>query len=359
MKIFLIADTHLGCHPLKLDYWLYDVTKKYFDDFFFPIINKYKQDGDIILHLGDFFDNRSLIPVNVLHYGNTLLKQMAELLPVHILLGNHDIYTEYDNSIHSMNWANNIKNVTLYENSTIVEFGTKKCLMLPWVQRKKDEINILNNTIADYVFCHSDLKGAYNNKKVRMKHGIDVKEFKKFKQVWSGHIHLRQKTFNFQFVGSPYHLDRNDRDDQKGIYILDTETGTYEFIPNNISPEYKMIEINEEKDLSYISSQNFDKDRIDLMISNKLLIENKKVRSKIEQMLQNNSFEQIKWKDDLKLDDVIDDEDMEFESTDLDINIRKLTYEYVNRQQFDSTDVKNKITTILDQMFEIYDDQKK
>lgn len=359
MKVFLVTDTHLGTHPIKLDYWLYNVTKDYFDNFFIPTVEKYKEEGDIIMHLGDFFDDRSIIPVNVSHYGIQLIKQLSNILPVHMLLGNHDIYTEFDNSIHSMEWAKNIPNVILYEKPEVLDFVGKRLLMMPWVQRKKDEVALLNSTKADYVFCHSDLKGAYNNRKSKMRSGIDIKEFKNFKQVYSGHIHLRQKTANFQFVGSPYHLDRNDRGDQKGIYILELETGKCEFIPNTVSPEYKLLEIVKESDLHKLVVNEIDKDRIDITISNKLLLESKTVRSKIEEMLQTNTFERIEWHDDLKLQDVIDDTDIDFVEGDIDLNIKKLTYDYVNKQDFDSDDIKDKIVGILAQMFEIYEERDK
>jgi DNA repair exonuclease SbcCD nuclease subunit len=357
MKAFLIADTHLGVHPLKLDYWLNDVTRNYFDDFFIPLVEKRKQEDDIIIHLGDFFDDRSIIPVNVLHYGNKLMEQLSSLLPVHIILGNHDLYSEYDNSIHSMDWCRHIPNVSLYEEHEVITLGMKKCLMLPWVQRKKDEVQILNNTVADYVFCHSDLKGAYNNKSRVIKHGIDIQNYNKFKQVWSGHIHLRQKTHNFQFVGSPYHLDRNDIGDKKGVYILDIETGDAEFVPNNISPEYKVIEIKNEKDLDKLEAKELKKDRFDLKIANSLLLENKKIRSQVERLLQEKKFEQIKWQDDLKLEDVIEEKNIDFSTQSIDFEIKKLIYDYMNKQNFENEDVNHKIFETLDELFEVYENQ--
>src|SRR6185369_11279903 len=94
LRAFLISDTHLGAHQMSKDYWLYDVSKKYFDNFFIPYVKKHKRPGDVIFHLGDFFDNRNIIDVNVLHYGISLMKELAEILPVHIFFGNHTLNTE-------------------------------------------------------------------------------------------------------------------------------------------------------------------------------------------------------------------------------------------------------------------------
>lgn len=360
MRAFLISDTHLGIHRLKSDYWLYDVTKKYFDDFFIPNILKLKKDGDIILHLGDYFDDRSSISVNVLDYGIELLKNLQEIMPVHLLLGNHDLYTEKSLDIHSLRWSKLLPNVTLYEKPELLTFDQQTCLMMPWTISTENEIKILDSFKANYVFCHSDLKGAKNNQLTEMKHGIDVKHFQKYRQVYSGHIHLKQKINNFQFIGCPYHLDRNDKMDQKGIWIIDFETNKTEFIPNTYSPEYRTLIIDKESDLIKMDKLDFNKDRIDLKISNKLVIENKKVRSQIEKMVQERQFEGVEWKDDLKLENLIEEEDLQFDQSnqEFNFNIKTLTYEYINRQEFENTAFKDKAVEIVDQTFEIWEQQK-
>lgn len=342
---------------MSKDYWLYDVAKKYFDNFFIPYVKKHKQPGDIILHLGDFFDNRNIIDVNVLHYGIELMKELSEILPVHVLIGNHDLYTEKSLDIHSVSWMNLMPNVTLYERPTVMTFDNATALMMPWVTSQDEEVKILNSFKANYVFCHSDLKGAKNNQTVEMKHGIDIQHFQKYQKVYSGHIHLRQLIKNFQFIGCPYHLDRNDKGDHKGISILDFTTHELQFVENTYSPEYKTLTIVTEADLIKIDKMDFTKDHVDLKISNKLLIENKKVRSQIEKMVQNHSFSAIEWKDDIKLENLINENDLQFDksSQEFNFNIKNLTYEYVNRQEFENDNIKNQIVTILDQMFEIWE----
>lgn len=357
MRAFIISDTHLGAHALESDYWLYDVTKKYFDNFFIPTVQSLKKPGDIILHLGDYFDDRNNIKVNVLHYGIDLLKNLSEILPVHLLIGNHDLYTEKTLDIHSLSWTKLLPNVKLYEKPEIMTFDNASCLMMPWVTSQAEEIQILSNFKANYVFCHSDLRGAKNNQMTEIKGGIDVKHFQKYRQVYSGHIHLKQNINNFQFVGCPYHLDRNDKNDTKGILVLDFETGKTEFIANNYSPEYKTLVIDKESDLLKIQKMNFAKDKIDLKISNKLIIENKVVRSQIEALVQNRSFAGIEWKDDIKLENLIDEKDLNFDKSqnEFNFNIKTLTYEYINRQEFENPDLKNRVVQIVDQMFEIWE----
>ena len=344
---------------MSKDYWLYDVSKKYFDNFFIPYVKKHKRPGDVIFHLGDFFDNRSSLDVNVLHYGISLMKELAEILPVHVLIGNHDLYTEKSLDIHSVSWMNLINNVTLYEKPTVLTFDSASALMMPWVTTQAEEIKILSSHKANYVFCHSDLKGAKNNQTIEMKHGIDIQHFQRYQKVYSGHIHLRQVIKNFQFIGCPYHLDRNDKSDHKGISILDFETGNLEFVANTYSPEYKTLTIANELDLLKIEKFDFQKDHVDLKISNKLLIENKNVRSRIEKMVQSHSFSAIEWKDDIKLENLINENDLKFDQStnEFNFNIKNLTYEYVGRQKFENDEVRDKIVSILDMMFEIWENK--
>ena len=67
-KIFLISDTHIGLgYPNSVDKW-FKVHQEYFSDFFIPLLKERLNPGDIVVHLGDLFDNRNVIPINLLNY---------------------------------------------------------------------------------------------------------------------------------------------------------------------------------------------------------------------------------------------------------------------------------------------------
>ena len=66
-KILLIGDTHLGLgYPNSVDKW-FKVHQEYFQDFLLPLLKKELTKDDIIVHLGDLFDNRSVVPINILN----------------------------------------------------------------------------------------------------------------------------------------------------------------------------------------------------------------------------------------------------------------------------------------------------
>ena len=99
----------------------------------------------------------------------------------------------------------------------------------------------------DYVFCHSETQGVQTSPSTRHLHegGNSVDLFKKFKRVYSGHIHYRQKKKNFVLVGNPYQMTRSDRGNQKGVYLLDLDSGKDTFFENNSSPKFIKYYIND------------------------------------------------------------------------------------------------------------------
>ena len=67
-KIFLIGDTHIALgYPNKVDKW-YKAHQQYFKDFLIPLLREKVRPGDIIVHLGDLFDNRNIIHINLMNF---------------------------------------------------------------------------------------------------------------------------------------------------------------------------------------------------------------------------------------------------------------------------------------------------
>jgi DNA repair exonuclease SbcCD nuclease subunit len=224
-KILIIGDTHLGLgYPNSVDKW-FKVHKEYFEDFLLPLVQKELTEDDIIIHCGDLFDNRSVVPINILNYAQYILEKMSQVCPVHIIIGNHDIYNKSDNDVNSLKPYSYIPNVYVYETTTKITFNGKDILLMPWVESRQEQVNLLKQySGCDYLFCHSDLNGAKMHlTSVAHKNAdkIDVEEFSGYKNVYSGHIHILQVSKNFTFVGNNFEMDRNDINNQKGIFIFE------------------------------------------------------------------------------------------------------------------------------------------
>jgi UDP-2,3-diacylglucosamine pyrophosphatase LpxH len=370
MKAFLISDTHFGTRPIDSDKWL-SMMENYFYDFFIPLIKEKYEEGDVLIHLGDLYDNRSQIPINVLNSVDKIISELSDILPIHLLIGNHDIYNKSTNDVNSPKSLRWIPNVNIYEKTQTIELGGKNLTMMPWVERKVDQVKLLKEHSADYLFCHSDLNGCrmhLSSVAWKNKNKIDIESFASYEKVFSGHIHIRQENKNFKFIGSPYHLDRNDIGDQKGVYILDIESGDEEFVPNEISPQFKKIQIIKEEDISKIDIKDSKKNYIDLSISNTLLINNRKLRRKIEQFLEEGSFARVDYINDMvskeeddkdnvnenKSEDI--DLDMDLESIDFD-DFGKIIKKYIKSQKWKSEDVKDGVLKEYEEIINTYKDQ--
>jgi DNA repair exonuclease SbcCD nuclease subunit len=364
-KILLIGDIHLGLgYPNNLDKW-FKVSEKYFEDFLFPLIEKEITKDDIIVLLGDLFDNRNVIPINILNYAQDIIERMSKFCPIKILIGNHDLYTKSTNDINSVKLYKYIPNVSIYEESEVIDFMGKSILMMPWVERKKDQVDILKNySGCEYLFCHSDLNGAkmhLNSVAHKNLDKIDINEFSGYKKVYSGHIHLVQKDRNFTFVGSVHEMDRNDLGNQKGIFILDVIEGTERFVKNDVSPKFVKVYLNSEDDIDDLDNIS-KKDFIDLFISNKLLISNRKLRRKLEIILENGNFASVDYIDDMM--ENLSENESKKQKDDKEIleNINKVQLEYkeyireyISLQNYDSK-IRNGIVQSYNEIIKIYDE---
>lgn len=369
-KIFLIGDCHLGLgYPNNSEKW-FKTHQDYFNNFLIPLLKNRATSDDIIVILGDFFDNRNIIPINILNYGIDIIEELSKITQVHLIVGNHDLWSKSASDINSVRPLRYISNVKIYNKTEIFEYNGHKILMMPYIENRLEQIKLIEeNKQCDYLFCHSDLNGCRMHlTSVANKNSdkIDIENFKSFKKVKSGHIHIRQRNSIFEFIGSIFQMDRNDLGDQKGITIMDLESGEDEFIPNKVSPVFKKIKILSEEDIDDLDEIKGTKDYIDLSISNNLLITNRKLRRKLEIMLEKGNFASVEYIDDITkelVDDEINENIVNIDNEEIDISVQ-LEYEdyireYILKQNYDNDKFKEGVTTEMNEVIKIYNENYK
>ena len=371
-KIFLIGDTHIGLgYPNSVDKW-FKVHQQYFSDFLIPLLKKEVKPGDIIVHLGDLFDNRNIIPINLLNYGMDVVEEISKIAPLHIIVGNHDLWSKSASEINSVRPFRYIPNVKIYNSTEVLEYNGLKILMMPFIEKRLEQIkSIEENKNCDYLFCHSDLNGCKMHlTSVAHKNAdkIDINDFKSFSKVWSGHIHLVQSNKQFTFVGSIFQMDRNDTGDQKGIFVIDTDNDTEDFFPNNVSPVFRKFRVVSEEDIDKLDDLKDTKDYIDLAISNNLLISNRKLRRKLEVMLEKGNFASVEYIDDITKElvdgeEVNESNEIELDENGMEISVQ-LEYEdyikeYILKQKYDNDKFKSGIVNEFDEVIRIYNENYK
>jgi len=238
-NIFLISDLHLGVRANSLE-WLQNQLD-FFYKIYIPYLKENKKDGDILFILGDWFDNRQLLDINVMNKSIDLIFDLADIIPTYFLTGNHDIYKKHDTDVNSLAAFRFIPNVTIYETPQIITNGKSKILVLPWVGNPEKEEMYAKANPCDYVFAHADIMGLKYDNGRQIVRGAKLRGVKGIKKVISGHVHKRQELKDAIYLGSPYSTKRSDIGNKKGYYIFFPEKNKIDFIQNKFSPIFQRI----------------------------------------------------------------------------------------------------------------------
>jgi DNA repair exonuclease SbcCD nuclease subunit len=161
-----------------------------------------------------------------------LFDPMCEIgMPMHIILGNHDVYYKESNAINSPDLIfNDYRNVEVFPNPV----ECNEFVYLPWINKEnaQESYNLLKATKSRVVLGHLELAGFRMNKNQMCEHGMGAKIFEKFDLVCSGHFHSKNSKGHIHYLGSPYQMTWIDAGEDKGFHVLDTKTLELEFIKN-------------------------------------------------------------------------------------------------------------------------------
>lgn len=233
-KIAVITDLHLDAHKGDERYWNY--FSKFYNKTFFPYLKEHNIED--ILILGDVIDNRKMIDFNVLRRIREEFFKVLNNYRVNIILGNHDVYYRTTNEVSSLeSLLNEYENITVHKKPIELFLQGTKFFLLPWVNNfnEKEFLEEMNKSNAEILCAHLEINRGEMYKGVFCEKGLDSSLFSKFKQVWSGHFHHRNKLENIQYIGNPYELYWNDYGDERGFSVFNPITKTLKFIKNPFS----------------------------------------------------------------------------------------------------------------------------
>ena len=231
MKIALITDQHLDGRKGSLPFWNY--FQKFYDDVFFPTLEK--EGIDTIIDLGDTFDNRKSMDYNTFNRVDSNYFQRLKDYEVHMILGNHCTYYKNTNKINSPELLlEKYSNINIYAEPKEITLGSKKFLMMPWINSENREecLKYITESDADNMCGHLECDGFEVTPGMKFEGGFSISQFKNFKRVWSGHFHHKSKHGNVQYLGNPYQMFWNDYKDSRGFHIYDTESDRLKFVRN-------------------------------------------------------------------------------------------------------------------------------
>lgn len=258
MKVAIINDTHFGARSDSREF--NDYFLRFYREIFFPELDKRKI--NTLFHLGDIVDRRKYINFTTLNSLRINFIEEAEKrnIDMHFVIGNHDIFYRNTNNINAMQETfSRHKNVHLYSEPTEIEVDGCKILFMPWINNTtlSSSIDAMNNTKAQILFGHLEIKGFEMYRGVSIQDGLDASVFGKFDIVASGHFHKKSHKGNIHYLGAPYQITWSDYDDHRGFHIFDTDTREFEYIINPFHMFHKVLYNDKDTTIENLLAKDF------------------------------------------------------------------------------------------------------
>lgn len=273
-KIGLFSDIHIG---LGQDSELWHNTILEFGKW---CSKKYLEKGitDIII-CGDVFHNRSEISVATLNMSKKFFDYFKDF-QVYILAGNHDSFYKEHSQVNSISLLDGWNNIKIVDDKPLIldVCDNKKATLVPWGTEYSDIPNV------DIIFGHFEIVSFYMNTFKKCEHGFESKDlFNKASYIVSGHFHKKDhrqyEKGDILYLGSPYQQNYGDTLDERGIYVFDLTDNTFEFIKNDVSPEFlkinasdiikdeKILDIVKKNHISLIVDEQLDQEKLTFLTS--------------------------------------------------------------------------------------------
>lgn len=238
----ILGDQHLGARNDN------KVLLKKFRKFYLEQFIPYLKENNVktLITLGDFFDRRKFINFETLKESREMffdpLRDAG--IEVHMIIGNHDTYYKNTNKVNSVELLVNegqYSNVRVYASPETVTIDGVRVLMLPWIcaENYSESIEAIRNSDGRFVVAHLEMSGFEYHRGVISDHGhCDADLLARYEYVFTGHYHHKSSRGNIHYLGTPYEMNWNDWNDQKGFHHFDGSRLT--FVPN---PETSFIRL--------------------------------------------------------------------------------------------------------------------
>jgi DNA repair exonuclease SbcCD nuclease subunit len=182
---------------------------------------------DMIVNLGDMFHTHNVVRSEVLAEVDQHLRNIANLCPYFILVGNHDMAHNKTPHIHAwLPYKQKFKTIHIVDEPALID----DMFFMPYIDDAATFNATLDNALESQlsaVFCHQTFLGA-NFGFIAALDGAKIPTTKT--QIISGHIHKAQTMGPVWYPGTPYAQESADSNENKGIYLYSTANGAKKFI---------------------------------------------------------------------------------------------------------------------------------
>ena len=311
MKIAIITDQHFGAR--KNSKLFHDYFLKFYNDVFFPTLEA--EGIDTIIDMGDTFDSRKGIDFAALSWAKNNYYDKLKDYTIHTIVGNHTAYYKNTNDVNAVDLLlREYDNVRVYSEATEIKIDNLDILLVPWINQENEAhtIKTIKKSKSSMCMGHLELNGFVVTQQVIMDHGFDMKYFKKFDKVFSGHFHTRSNQGDIYYLGNPYEIYWNDFESVRGFHLFDTETLEHTPVNNPYRLFYKIFY--EDTDHQTFDAREYENKIVKLIVRKKTNI--KKFEKFIDKLYASNVAE-LKIVENFDFGGWYDDKDaVEYESED-------------------------------------------
>lgn len=221
-RILHLADTHIH-------------NTKYHDEYrdvFSRIYKKARElQPDYIFHCGDIAHTKTQLSPEYFELGSEFLKNLADIAPTYIILGNHDLVQsnlERQDAITPIVQALNHKNLNLLKYSTELSLNNDITLNVMSIVDEDKWMPISDNNKINIAIYHGSVSGVETESGYILEHGdVDISLFQDFDYALLGDIHRTNQKLDregrIRYPGNTVSFTYADTDD-KGFLLWDIQT---------------------------------------------------------------------------------------------------------------------------------------
>lgn len=274
MKILHCSDIHLGKRPFGSEKFSQGRYEDYFTSFNQLVDKAISEKIEVFMITGDLFDKRELSPDNLRRTEIIFEKLKIEGIKVLIIEGNHDNSNKYDeiNSwLHYLEEKGYATRLTYEKDGDEFKFTLHRIedvnfygLGYPGfnVDKVVTELSeVLDEKEKNIILIHTAVGGGEGDSLPGLIKSETLKLLKgKAIYVAGGHFHSmtvipKEEPYFFIPGSTEYWNILNERSDEKGAFIFDTNTKTYEFMRINprkrITVNFKIEKKSNEEEYSF------------------------------------------------------------------------------------------------------------
>jgi len=222
MKLLILGDLHFG---EKGDSPKHNAQLLELID---HICEEHEGKVDAVVQLGDWYHQRNKIQLSTLNRGIEGAEKLSTAFGddnVYVLTGNHDI--PHRDSLRDSSLISISHLVNIIDKPTTLG----NCFLVPWIITDEDwNTAVEGSENHSYLLAHLELNGFLMNDYYVMEHGQSGKELRDYTKVFTGHYHSYQEQGNIIYTGTPIPMSHNEANRDMGYWLLDTDTGDYEFV---------------------------------------------------------------------------------------------------------------------------------